>query len=123
MSRIDPIMKNLIGNESVDISNKVSGCVIATSSGYPDAYKKGYPIQIGEIDNKDLQIFDSGTSLNKNNEVLTNGGRVLSVVCQGTEFDEVFEKAYKNLEKINFEGMHYRKDIGHQVRNKYQKEN
>ena len=47
---------------------------------------------------------------------ITDGGRVLSIVCQGNDFNKVFEKAYKNLKEINFEGIYYRKDIGHQVR-------
>ena len=116
-------MGNLDENEKIDVPDKVSGCVIATSNGYPQEYKNGYPIKIGNIDTDNLQIFDSGTILNEKNEVLTNGGRVLSIVCQAKDFDEVFDKAYRNLQKINFEGMYYRKDIGHQVRNKYQKEN
>ena len=114
-------MGNLKGNEKIKVSNKVSGCVIATSRGYPYEYRTGYKIQFGETDLENLQIFDSGTSLNKSNEVITNGGRVLSIVCQGHNFDEVFEKAYRNLKKINFEGIFYRKDIGHQVRTKYTK--
>ena len=97
---------------------KFSGCVIATSKGYPQNYKKGFPINYGDIDYEDCQIFDSGTSLNLNDEFVTDGGRVLSIVCQGKDFDEVFEKAYKNLEEISFEGIYYRKDIGHQVRKK-----
>ena len=115
-------MGKLIGNEEIKISNKVSGCVIATSRGYPNDYKTGFKIKYGETDNEDLQIFDSGTSLNKNNETVTSGGRVLSIVCQDSDFDKVFEKAYQNLSKIDFEGIFYRKDIGHQVRTKYKKE-
>ena len=115
-------MGKLIGNEEIKISNKVSGCVIATSRGYPNDYKTGFKIKFGETDNEDLQIFDSGTSLNKNNETVTSGGRVLSIVCQDSDFDKVFEKAYQNLSKIDFEGIFYRKDIGHQVRTKYKKE-
>ena len=115
-------MGKLIGNEEIKISNKVSGCVIATSRGYPNDYKTGFKIKFGETDNEDLQIFDSGTSLNKNNETVTSGGRVLSIVCQDSDFDKVFKKAYQNLSKIDFEGIFYRKDIGHQVRTKYKKE-
>ena len=62
------------------------------------------------------QIFDSGTSLNSKGEFITDGGRVLSIVCQGEDFNKVFEKAYKNLEEISFDGIYYRKDIGYQVR-------
>ena len=108
----------LIGNEKIEIPNKYSGCVIATSKGYPLNYEKGFPISFGNIDVEDCQIFDSGTSLNQNDELITDGGRVLSVVCQGQDFDKVFNKAYKNLKEISFEGIYYRKDIGHQVRTK-----
>ena len=106
----------LIGDEKIKTPAKYSGCVIATSKGYPMNYEKGFPISFGNIDVEDCQIFDSGTSLNSNGEFITDGGRVLSIVCQGKDFDKVFEKAYKNLKEINFEGIFYRKDIGHQVR-------
>ncbi len=116
-------MGNLSGDEKIDTSGKVSGCVIATSKGYPQEYKTGLPINIGKIDSNDCQIFDSGTSLSKNGELLTDGGRVLSIVCQHKDFDMVFEKAYKNLRQINFDGIYFRKDIGHQVRKNFSKEN
>ncbi len=116
-------MGNLTGDEKINTSDKVSGCVIATSKGYPHEYKTGFPIIIGNIDPNDCQIFDSGTSLGENGELLTNGGRVLSIVCQDKDFDMVFEKAYKNLKEINFEGIYFRNDIGHQVRKNLSKEN
>ena len=116
-------MGNLTGDEKINTSSKVSGCVIATSKGYPHEYKTGFPINIGKIDSSDCQIFDSGTSLSKNGELLTDGGRVLSIVCQHKDFDMVFEKAYKNLSQINFNGIYFRKDIGHQVRKNFFKEN
>ena len=116
-------MENLTGYEQIDISNKVSGCVIATSKGYPHEYKTGFPIKLGEIDSNDCQIFDYGTTFSKNGDLLTDGGRVLSIVCQDKDFDLVFEKAYKNLNEINFKGIYFRNDIGHQVRKNYHKEN
>ena len=108
----------LLGNEKIKMPNKFSGCVIASSRGYPQSYEKGFPINYGNIDLEDCQIFDSGTSLNSNGKFITDGGRVLSIVCQGKDFNEVFEKAYKNLKEISFEGIYFRKDIGHQVRTK-----
>ena len=114
-------MGNLTGDEKIYSSDKVSGCVIATSKGYPHDYKTGFPIKIGEIDSSDCQIFDSGTSI-KNGELVTDGGRVLSIVCQDKDFDKVFEKAYKNLKEINFDGIYFRNDIGHQVRGKFLQE-
>ena len=116
-------MGNLAGNENIEIKNKVSGCVITTSKGYPYEYQTGFPIEIGEIDSTDFQIFHSGTSLSKKGELLTDGGRVLSIVCQDKDFDMVFKKAYKNLNAINFEGMYFRTDIGYQVRKNFSKEN
>ena len=116
-------MGNLTGSEKIDTSDKVSGCVIATSKGYPHEYKTGLPIKIGKIDSSNCQIFDSGTSLSEDGELLTDGGRVLSIVCQGKDFDSVFEKAYKNLKEINFDGIYFRNDIGHQVRKNFFKEN
>ena len=116
-------MGNLTGSETIDTTDKVSGCVIATSKGYPHEYKTGFPIKIGNIDSLNCQIFDSGTSLSKNGELLTDGGRVLSVVCQDKDFDLVFKKAYKNLKEINFNGIYFRNDIGHQVRKNFSKEN
>jgi len=115
-------MGNLIGDEKINTSDKVSGCVIATSKGYPKEYKTGFPIKIGNIDHSDCQIFDSGTSLGQNGELLTDGGRVLSIVCQDKDFDMAFEKAYKNLKEINFNGIYFRNDIGHQVRKNLSKE-
>ena len=116
-------MGNLTGKEKIEVPDKVSGCVIATSKGYPQEYKTGFPIKIGKIDSSNCQIFDSGTSLNKNGELLTDGGRVLSIVCQDKDFDMVFEKAYKNLKEINFDGIYFRNDIGHQVRKTFSREN
>ena len=106
----------LIGNEIIEMTDKLSGCVIATSKGYPLNYEKGFPINFGKIDSEDCQIFDSGTTLNSDGKLITDGGRVLSIVCQGKDFDKVFEKVYKNLKEISFEGIFYRTDIGHQVR-------
>ena len=116
-------MGSLNGNEKIYTSDKVSGCVIASSKGYPHEYKIGFPINIDKIDSNDCQIFDSGTSLSEDGKLLTNGGRVLSIVCQDKDFDMVFEKAYKNLKKIHFEGIYFRNDIGYQVRKKFSKEN
>ncbi len=115
-------MGNLTGDEKINTSDKVSGCVIATSKGYPHKYGTGFEINIGNIDSNDCQIFDSGTSLSKDGKLLTDGGRVLSIVCQDKDFDIAFERAYKNLQEIHFEGIYFRNDIGHQVRKNFSKE-
>ncbi len=110
---------NLNGDEKVLSTSKVSGCVIASSKGYPEKYDVGYPISFNYDEHEDIQIFHSGTSVNKEGEIITNGGRVLSVVCQGKDFDSAFHTAYRVLKGVNFDGIYYRKDIGHQVRTNY----
>ena len=116
-------MGNLSDDEKINTSDKVSGCVIATSKGYPYEYKTGFQINIGKIDSDDCQIFDSGTSFSESGKLLTAGGRVLSIVCQDKDFDLAFEKAYKNLKKINFNGIYFRNDIGYQVRQNFSRQN
>ena len=113
---------NLDGDEQIISDNKFSGCVIATSNGYPQDYEVGYQIELVNTEDKNLQIFHSGTSINESGELVTNGGRVLSIVCQNKNFDCAFEKIYQYLNKVKFKGIFYRKDIGHQVRESYKGE-
>ena len=110
---------NLHKNEQIIVNDMVSGCVIASSNGYPQDYEVGYKIQLENSKDKNLQVFHSGTIINESQELLTNGGRVLSIVCQNKDFDTAFEKAYEYLDKVKFKGIFYRKDIGHQVRESY----
>lgn len=90
-------------------SNKKSCCVVATSEGYPGEYKKDYNIKgLNFINNK---VFFAGSKYDRG-ELRTCGGRVLSVVALGETMEEAREKAYSSIEKVNFQGIYYRKDIG-----------
>ena len=109
----------LNGDEKVLSTSKVSGCVIAASRGYPENYEVGLPITFKNIEFKDLQIFHSGTAKNEKGDIISAGGRVLSIVCQGDDFDSAFNSAYKALKEINFDGIYYRRDIGYQVRENF----
>lgn len=87
--------------------------VMAVSGGYPGTYKNNYTIM--GIDQAkalpDTYVFQAGTSFH-NNEIVTSGGRVLTVTAQGTHLQEAVSKAKNGLSKIQFEGMYFRKDIG-----------
>ena len=86
-------------------------CLVLASGGYPGNYEKGKVIKgLKDID-EDIVIFHAGTSF-KDNEIVTNGGRVLNICAIGNSLEEVREKVYKAQEKINFEGKYFRKDIG-----------
>ena len=88
--------------------------IVLASGGYPGDYEKGKIITgIAEAEKEeDIIIFHAGTKLNENGELVTNGGRVLGVSAIGKTLEEALAKAYKAIEKISFEGMQYRKDIG-----------
>lgn len=84
--------------------------VVMASAGYPGNYETGFPITgLGDLD-KDILVFHAGTKL-ESGQVLTNGGRVLTVVAMGKTTAEAREKVYANIPRIHFEGCHYRKDI------------
>ena len=90
-------------------SNYYTNVVIA-SGGYPEEYKKGF--EITGLDNvKDSLIFHAGTAIN-NEHIVTNGGRVLSIVSSSKSMKEALKKSYSNVEKINFSEKTYRRDIG-----------
>lgn len=85
--------------------------VVLVSEGYPNEYEKGFKIiNIDKVDNNTI-VFHNGTKI-VDKDLVTNGGRVLSVTSLGKSLDETIENAYKNVEKINFNNMYYRKDIG-----------
>ncbi len=100
----------------LEISTSCSACVVAAASGYPESPQKGDIININLEESNQRQVFHAGTICNAEGKYLTSGGRVLAVVAQGDDFDEAFKNAYQGLEQIDFKGMKYRKDIGHQVR-------
>ncbi len=84
--------------------------VVLASDGYPEEYKKGFVISgLNEVD--DSIIFHAGTALDKD-KIVTNGGRVLSVVSSSKTMKEALIKSYKNIDKIDFKGKVFRKDIG-----------
>ena len=91
-------------------------CVVMTSGGYPGSYMSGKPITgVEQADAMpDVKVFHSGTRL-AGSTLVTDGGRVLGVSAVGANVAEARKRAYAAVEKIHFEGMHYRKDIAHQA--------
>ena len=98
--------------ETIDlqIEPRAATTVMAVSGGYPEVYEKGKEITgLATID--DSIVFHAGTKTHEG-KVVTNGGRVLAVTSFGEDFKEALKTSYKNIAKIDFEGMNYRKDIG-----------
>lgn len=85
-------------------------CLVLASGGYPEKYEKGKEIVIGDLD-KDVVLCHAGTA-EKDGKLVTSGGRVLGVCAKGKDIEAARKKVYANAEKIRFDGMYYRKDIG-----------
>jgi len=84
--------------------------VMLVSGGYPEDYAKGMPISGLEAVTDSL-VFHAGTT-HKEEQVVSNGGRVLAVTSYGNSFQEALKKSYQNIDKLHFDTMYYRKDIG-----------
>ena len=94
----------------LEIDSRVASTVMLVSGGYPLAYEKNIPIHGLDNIHQSL-VFHAGTK-SQNNIVLTNGGRVLAITSFGDTISKATEKSYKEINKISFEGMYFRKDIG-----------
>ena len=106
------VVKGKLSQTKIETTEDACVGVVLASGGYPDSYKTGFPIS-GLLDvDKDVMVFHAGTKVGATPwEVLTNGGRVLTVVAMGKSLAEARAKAYDNASRITFEGCHYRKDI------------
>jgi phosphoribosylamine--glycine ligase len=101
---------------SVEPVDKSAVCVVLTAGGYPGDYEKGKVItgldQFGN--SEEIIVFHAGTKL-VSGQVVTNGGRVLGVTAIGDTLQAAAEQCYQAVEKINFQGMHFRRDIGYRA--------
>ena len=108
---MDSIIDNNLKNIDIKYSEEEAVCVMLTSGGYPESYEKGKIIKgLDKLDD-DIVVFHSGTKLVDGN-LVTNGGRVIGITTKAKTVKNAAEKVYENIKRINFEGMHYRTDIG-----------
>ena len=101
--------KKLSGFE-LELDERSATTVVLVSGGYPEAYEKGKEIH-GLEEVSDSLVFHAGTEL-KDGKILTNGGRVLAITSFGDDFKEALKSSYTNIDKICFDKMNFRKDIG-----------
>ena len=106
---MEAILDNKLKEIEINYSDEEAVCVMLTSGGYPDSYEKGKIITGLENLDDDIVVFHSGTKMLDGN-LVTNGGRVIGITAKTVK--DAAEKVYENIKKINFEGMHYRTDIG-----------
>ncbi|MDA9968586.1 phosphoribosylamine--glycine ligase [Polaribacter sp.] len=96
--------------KSFSVNPKTATTVMLVAGGYPEVYQKGNRIT-GFENSKDSLVFHAGTKI-ENDKVVSNGGRVMAVTSLGDSIEEALAKTYATIEKIQFEEMNYRKDIG-----------
>jgi phosphoribosylamine--glycine ligase len=106
------VIRGKLNQVKIECSDDACVGVVIASGGYPGGYKTGFPVNgLHDID-KDILVFHAGTKVGETPwEVLTNGGRVLTVVAMGKTIAEARARVYDNISRIKFEGAHYRKDI------------
>jgi phosphoribosylamine--glycine ligase len=102
---------NELHTKTIEFKKESACTVMLVSGGYPEAYEKGK--EIFGLNNVENSIpFHAGTTTNSNGKVVTNGGRVIAITSYGNNFNEALGQSYKNINKISFEGMNFRTDIG-----------
>ena len=104
------VANQTLNEKSFSVSDKVATTVMLVAGGYPEAYQKNN--EITGFDTVDESIvFHAGTTI-KENKVVTNGGRVMAITSFGDTIEEALAKSYRTIDKIHFDKMNYRKDIG-----------
>jgi phosphoribosylamine--glycine ligase len=106
------VVNNRLAEVDVRWSDQACVGVALASSGYPGEYQTGLPISgIDELE-PDALVFHAGTRRTEDGSLVTAGGRVLTIAAKGETLADAAEKAYRNVERVSFQGVHYRRDIG-----------
>jgi phosphoribosylamine--glycine ligase len=105
------VVNDSLNKIKIEFDDNACVGVVMASGGYPGSYKTGFAISgLDELD-KDIMVFHAGTKAGEKGEVLTSGGRILTVAASGKDLAEAREKVYNNISRIKFEGGYYRRDI------------
>jgi phosphoribosylamine--glycine ligase len=99
-----------LNDVSLAIDQRSATTVMMVSGGYPEEYEKGKEI-FGLDKIEDSLVYHAGTKI-ENGKLVTNGGRVLAITSFGNDFQEAIKKSYQNIDKLHFDKMYFRKDIG-----------
>ncbi len=106
----EAIANQTLNTIDIEIDERAATTVMLVSGGYPEAYEKGKVISgIESVENS--IVFHAGATV-KEGKIVTSGGRVMAVTSYGETYQEAIKKSYQNIEKLHFDKMNYRKDIG-----------
>jgi phosphoribosylamine--glycine ligase len=110
MDLFEGVAEGRLDECAIEFDPRAAVCVMLVSGGYPQAYKKGYPITGIERVEGSI-VFHSGTAL-KDGQVVTAGGRVIAVSSYGNDKAEALQKSFEEAQKIQFTDKYFRRDIG-----------
>jgi len=116
LDALEACVDGTLSDNQLRWSRGASACVVASSAGYPGSYKTGFPISGLESAARvpGVQVFHAGTAL-RDTKVVTAGGRVLGVTAAAGSLQDALDRAYQAMGEIQFDGMYYRRDIGHRA--------
>lgn len=107
---LEAVSEQRLDEIELELDERSAVTVMTVSGGYPEAYQKGK--KITGLDSIDKSIVFHAGTINKNQSVVTNGGRVIAISSYGTDFKEALATSYESIKKMDYEGIYYRKDIG-----------
>ena len=110
VSVLEATAKQTLNTIDLEIDKRAATTVMVVSGGYPEAYEKGKVIS-GIENIKDSIVFHAGTA-SKDGNIVTNGGRVIAITSLDDDYKKAIKKSYQNIEKLHFDTMYYRTDIG-----------
>ena len=110
---LDAVTSGRLAEVELEWDDRPAACVVLASGGYPGAYETGRPITGLEQVPPDVLVFHAGTVRSGSGSLVTAGGRVLGVTAPGATIGDAVHRAYQGVDRVSFEGMHFRRDIAH----------
>ena len=111
---MNAVIEERLDEVELEWDPRAAVCVVAASGGYPGAYEKGKVITGLDELPPDILVFHAGTALS-DGKLVTSGGRVLGITGFGATIEDAVKRVYSGVERIHFEGIHYRRDIAHRA--------
>lgn len=112
LKALDAAVRGKLSSIELKWKKEAACCVVAASAGYPGEVDDGKKLSGIFPEEENTVVFQAGTRVDDNEQIVTKGGRILAVSGLGESVEQAIERAYSGMERISFEGMQYRKDIG-----------
>jgi phosphoribosylamine--glycine ligase len=112
---LDAVLSERLSEVELEWDDRPAACVVLASGGYPGAYETGQEITGLDLVPPDIIVFHAGTRMSDSGSLVTAGGRVLGITALGDTIGDAVRHAYQGVDRVSFEGMHFRRDIAHRA--------